>query len=1286
MSTDSTITIADSDDRPLKDGSLCPRQKPEEDKLLINYSAKQTNFKLKRMNEEDYKPASFLQMVGFMFLSMIFGFFDAICNNIRLDLTDCRIDIELRLWCDARIGITNTLMTGQAAYEADQLDLEWISSEMIYYSWAYAGLAAVSFVSSGLAMTCFFTLAERQAQKIRMNFLAKCLEKDAEWFDRNNIGELIEKMSTGIDQIRNGCSDKLAIVIHSFVSLCSGMIVSFYISWRMALVMLLIVPVVVVNISGSAFIAKSAIRRETKAYGKAGALATEVLAAIRTVLAFNSQPFEVKRYFQILSDAQNQAKRRSFSTAYGSWLVMQGLATPGSILAAFWAACGGAFRLGSSLPQIPIIVSAQMAAGQILAIINKSSQSEKRRSSDGRRLSHVDGDVVFRDVHFAYPTRPSVKVLRGLSFSTSKDCRRIALVGHSGSGKSSARELLMKFYEHSSGSITIDGVPIRELNTEWLRSEVIAVVPQDPVTFMGTIAENLRAGREYISDEEMIRTCQKVGALDFIRRLPKGYLTRIENATRLSGGEKQRIAIARALLRKPRIIVLDEATSALDVDSERKVQECLNRLSSEITIITIAHRMSTVRNADRIFVVDNGCVVESGSHSELMKSPQGAYRRLVESQAMNSNEEPKKMNVEDEMNQFDEQHIEESLSRASSRHFCQSLSSSVGPLGFSGSTVEIANKANELNQNRTQAASFYELAKYARPERLLLVFGLISTLIAGMSWPAFSVIYGQLFNSLSNTMDINVTQSDLDRQNLINAASFITLGFISGASTFTSGFFLGLVGVRLTGRLRMDAFKVLLRQDGYFYDKVKQAVLTERLSKDTANVAAAVDQRLADVFSAIAAMIAGLLIAFYFDWLMAAVGLTAPTVIVISQLIITIATRRRAQEDAEIAEESSSIAAESITHVRTVQALNQQSQRVRLFIEASVLSQQRNIVRGRLQAACFAITACFFNANFATAYFLGMLLISAKLVTPFHVFQVIESLNMSAFSIVLISAFIPEFIKARISANLVFRLLAQHPQIDSGEEKGGRQPEITGAIEFDNICFAYPLNPTISVLRNFSIDVPANSTLALIGLSGSGKSTTIQLVQRLYDVVNGSIRFDGIDLRELDLRYLRTKIGVIGQNPTLFNLSIGENIAYGSDDVTDAQIVEAAKLANIHNFVQSLPKKYDTSCGSSGAQLSGGQKQRLAIARALVRNPRILLLDEATSALDTESERAVQEALDKVSKNRTTIVIAHRLSTIRNANQIAYVENGRIVEVGNHDQLIAAKGAYYRLVNRKPTN
>ncbi|KAI6197401.1 Multidrug resistance protein pgp-3 [Aphelenchoides besseyi] len=1191
-----------------------------------------------------------------------------------------------------------------------------------------------------------------------MNFLAKCLEKDAEWFDRNEVGKLIEKMSTGIDQIRNGCSDKLAIVIHSSVSLCSGMIVSFYIryqkltiqlcirfdfSWHMALVMLLIVPVVVVNISGSAFIAKSAIRRETVAYGKAAAVSTEVLAAIRTVLAFNSQPFEVKRYFQILSDAQNQAKRRSFSTAffagahnlvccrgqmkvdfdllvsfrfdgfcilvsdckvvglvfrlrYGSWLVMQGLTTPGSILAAFWAACGGAFRLGSSLPQIPIIVSAQMAAGQIFAIIDR----KKRGCSSGRRLNYVDGEVVFRDVHFAYPTRSSVTVLRGLSFSTSKDCRRIALVGHSGSGKSSARELLMKFYEHSSGSITIDGVPISELNTEWLRSDVIAVVPQDPVTFMGTIADNLRAGREYISDEEMIRTCQKVGALDFIRRLPKGYLTRIENATRLSGGEKQRIAIARALLRKPRILVLDEATSALDVEFERKVQECLNRLSADVTIITIAHRMSTVRNADRIFVVDNGRVVESGSHSELMNSPHGAYRRLVESQAMNSNEEPKKTNVEDEMNQFDEQQVEESLSRASSRHLCQSLSSSVGPLGFAGSTVEIAEKANDMNENKARAASFYELAKYARPEWLLLVFGLISTLIAGMSWPAFSVIYGQLFNSLSNTMDINVTQSDLDGQILINTASFVTLGLVSGVSTFASGFFLGLVGVRMTGRLRMDAFKILLRQDGYFYDKAKQAVLTERLSKDAANVAAAVDQRLADVLSAIAAMIAGLLIAFYFDWLMAAVGLTAPTVIVISQLIITIATRRRAQEDAEIAEESSRIAVESITHVRTIQALNQQSQRVRLFVEASVLPQQRNIVRGRLQAACFAITACFFNANFATAYFLGMLLIRAKLVTPFHVFQVIESLNMSAFSIVLISAFIPEFIKARISArkskrridntdclftDLVFRLLAQYPKIDSGEEKGGRQPEITGAIKFDNVCFAYPLNPTTSVLRNFTIDVPANSTLALIGLSGSGKSTTIQLVQRLYDVVNGSIRFDGIDLRELDLRYLRTKIGVIGQDPTLFNLSIGENIAYGSEDVTDAQIVEAAKLANIHDFVNSLPNKYDTSCGCSGA-LSGGQKQRLAIARALVRNPRILLLDEATSALDSENERAVQEALDNASANRTTITIAHRLSTIRNANQIAYVENGRIVEIGNHDQLIDAKGAYYRLVNRKPTN
>lgn len=234
-----------------------------------------------------------------------------------------------------------------------------------------------------------------------------------------------------------------------------------------------------------------------------------------------------------------------------------------------------------------------------------------------------------------------------------------------------------------------------------------------------------------------------------------------------------------------------------------------------------------------------------------------------------------------------------------------------------------------------------------------------------------------------------------------------------------------------------------------------------------------------------------------------------------------------------------------------------------------------------------------------------------------------------------------------------------------------------------DVAFNYPNRPSVKILQGLNLKVEKGQTLALVGSSGCGKSTVIQLLERFYDPLNGEMLFDGKNIKELNIKWLRAQIGIVSQEPILFDCTIGENIAYGDNSrhVSHEEIVNAAKEANIHSFIDSLPDKYNTRVGDKGTQLSGGQKQRIAIARALVRQPQILLLDEATSALDTESEKIVQEALDKAREGRTCIVIAHRLSTIQNADKIAVIQNGKVVEQGTHQQLLALKGVYYSLVN-----
>lgn len=261
-------------------------------------------------------------------------------------------------------------------------------------------------------------------------------------------------------------------------------------------------------------------------------------------------------------------------------------------------------------------------------------------------------------------------------------------------------------------------------------------------------------------------------------------------------------------------------------------------------------------------------------------------------------------------------------------------------------------------------------------------------------------------------------------------------------------------------------------------------------------------------------------------------------------------------------------------------------------------------------------------------------------------------------------------------------LIKRQPGINNLSTEGSMPDNFDGSLVFEDVRFNYPSRPDIPILQGLNIRVRKGETLALVGSSGCGKSTTIQLLERFYDPMAGKVMLDKTDVKELNIHWLRAQIGIVSQEPILFDCSLAENIAYGDNtrDVKLHEIVAAAKAANIHAFIEDLPQKYDTLAGDKGAQLSGGQKQRIAIARAILRNPKVLLLDEATSALDTESEKVVQEALDEASKGRTCIIVAHRLSTIQNADRIAVLQGGVVVEQGTHQQLLAKKGVYHLLV------
>ncbi|RCN31295.1 ABC transporter, ATP-binding protein, partial [Ancylostoma caninum] len=956
---------------------------------------------------------------------------------------------------------------------------------------------------------------------------------------------------------------------------------------------------------------------------------------------------------------------------YGTKLVISGNITPGTVFAVFWAVIGGAFAAGQAAPQIGVLISSMTAAAPIFAIIDRKPPIDSL-SKAGKKLDNVKAKISIADVRFSYPSRPEVEVLKGVTIDIESG-QHIALVGHSGCGKSTLVGLLLRFYEQTSGQVKeivymhFPSMLLRRYGRTHHNTGKVKLAYLK-------VENNIKLGRSDISQEEMEACCKMANAHEFIMSLSQGYKTRIgEGGVQLSGGQKQRVAIARALARNPRILLLDEATSALDAESESIVQEALENAQSGRTTISIAHRLSTIKNVDHIYVFDSGRIVEDGRHDELM-TRNGVYADLVRAQ------EIEKAEAEDTDEEFEftsfgaKTQLRESLIRKMSKRLSRAISR-VSDVTDS----ELDHLEEEAAEKKVEDASILDIIKYARKEWPELMVALGLSVVRGMTFPIFSIIYGRMFKTLTAG-----TNAEKLHGAMMNALWFTILGISSGISTLISGYLFGRAGESFTKRLRISLFANIVKQDGEYFDREDHSSgkLTTRLATDAPNIRAAIDQRLADVVGAVSAMIGGISIAFSYGPEMAPIGVFTAGALITIQTLVAQYLKRRGQKDAIKAEEPSRLATEAIEQHKTVQYLTKEKFFVQKFVQQMSGPHKRSIFRGIIQSLTYSLSVSFVCFNFACAYRYGIWLVQRKICSPYTVFQVIEALNTASMSLIAFATYFPEYVRARLSAALLFQMLREKPKIDSLSPLG-KTITLQGSIRFSRLFFSYPVSRRNMVLMGINLKVPAGKTVAFVGPSGCGKSTSIQLIERFYDPVVGKVLFDEEDARELNLKHLRSQISLVGQEPILFNYSIRENIAYGIENPTEEQIEEAARLANAHNFITKLPSGYNTIVGERGGMLSGGQKQRIAIARAVIRNPKILLLDEATSALDTESEKIVQEALERARKGRTCIVIAHRLASIQNADLIVVLKDGNVEEQGTHQQLLMRDGLYAGLVNKQ---
>uniref|UniRef100_A0A8B9D157 Bile salt export pump n=1 Tax=Anser brachyrhynchus TaxID=132585 RepID=A0A8B9D157_9AVES len=1170
-----------------------------------------------------------------------------------------------------------------------------IEQEMTKFAGYYAGIGCAVLVLGYLQICLWVMAAARQTQKIRKAYFRKVMRMDIGWFDCTSVGELNTRISDDVNKINEAIADQVAIFIQRLTTFVCGFLLGFVSGWKLTLVIIAVSPLIGVG----AAVAKLT-GRELKAYAKAGAVADEVLSSIRTVAAFGGEKKEVERYDKNLVFAQHWGIRKGIIMGlftgymwfviflcyalafwYGSKLVLEeDEYSPGTLLQVFFGVLVGALNLGQASPCLEAFATGRGAATDIFETIDKKPTIDCM-SEDGYKLDKVRGEIEFHNVTFHYPSRPDVKILDNLNMVI-KAGETTAFVGASGAGKSTTIQLIQRFYDPTDGMVTLDGHDIRSLNIQWLRSQ-IGIVEQEPVLFATTIAENIRYGRDEATMDDIIKAAKQANAYKFIMDLPQQFDTHVgEGGSQMSGGQKQRIAIARALVRNPKILLLDMATSALDNESEAIVQEALHKARLGRTSISIAHRLSTIKAADVITGFEHGRAVERGTHEELMKR-KGVYFMLV---TLQSKGDAALTRAATESNPFTDSVLVQSTSIENNKHVkvMQDRTSSLGILTNITGRMHLFHESNLFFQEPVvveediKPVPFTRILKYNASEWPYMVLGSLGAAVNGAVSPLYALLFSQILG-VSNELSLFFK---FVSDPLLCVYLFLYKIFVYCLAP--QGYTFAKSGELLTRRLRKIGFRAMLGQDiGWFDDRRNSpGALTTRLATDASQVQGATGSQIGMIVNSFTNIGVAIIIAFYFSWKLSLVIMCFLPFLALSGAVQAKMLTGFAAQDKKALEATGRISSEALSNIRTVAGIGKEKMFIDTFEKNLDMPYRAAIKKANVYGISFGFAqSIVFIAN-SVSYRYGGFLVDTEGLHYSFVFRVISAIVTSGTALGRASSYTPNYAKAKTSAARFFQLIDRVPEISVYSEKGEKWDDFKGSIEFLNCKFTYPSRPDVQVLKGLSVAVKPGQTLAFVGSSGCGKSTSVQLLERFYDPEKGSVLIDGHDTKKVNIQFLRSKIGVVSQEPVLFDCSIADNIKYGSNtkDTTMEKVIEAAQKAQLHDFVMSLPEKYETNVGAQGSQLSRGQKQRIAIARAIIRDPKILLLDEATSALDTESEKTVQAALDKAREGRTCIVIAHRLSTIQNADIIAVMSQGTIIERGTHDELMAMEGAYYKLV------